>query len=173
MDLPWIAAFVVGVVLLVAGIALLAYEKVWRHRYRGPYLSIDVTTRAIDETAIQPQRPQIRQPIQVFPHVPPRPQIARTFMGKARSALRRTNGPMRRPIKPSIRRMLFLPAALFACLTVAWSGAVLLTGRGGPPPLPPGSVVIGIAEFTVVAQGGPGTAAFSDYLLESAATGGA
>lgn len=174
MDVKWVAAFGLGVALLLAGVALLVYEKFWRHRYRGPYLSIDVATRAIDETAIQPKQPQRPQQ----PPVAPGKSTARGFSWQPLSTLKtklgRPPAAKQKPVGPAFfRKALMVPVALMVCLLLVGSGVLLISRHAESPPPPPGSVVIGIAEFVGAPQENDITAHFSDYLLSSARAGGA
>ncbi len=166
MDIKWVAAFGLGIALLLAGAALLVYEKLWRHRYRGPYLSTDIATRAIDETALQPK---------VLANNPPAPISSSWHAGIALAS----RFSKKRGIKPKqvksvfARKALRLPILLAVTLLLVGSGLLLITKRAeSSPPPPPGSTVIGIAELAGAPQKNDITAHFSDYLLKSAAASG-
>src|SRR5215208_4184723 len=115
MDVKWMAAFGLGIALLLAGVSLLLYEKFWRHRYRGPYLSIDIATQAIDETALQPK---------VSPTSPPAPVSSswQAALGLA-NRLSRKAAPKPKQLKSTFsRKRLWLPVAFAVSLLVASGG---------------------------------------------------
>jgi tetratricopeptide (TPR) repeat protein len=167
MDAIWVAAFGLGIALLLAGVGLLVYEKFWRHRYRGPYLTTDIATRAIDETAIQTRIPA---------PAPPTPMKSSWQAGLAvanRFGRKRAAQPRQTPHSLA-RKMLWVPVGLVVCLLVVGGGFLLLTQRVvSAPPVPSGSVVIGITQFIGAPAQNQITSSFSDYLLKSAGASGA
>jgi tetratricopeptide (TPR) repeat protein len=176
LELGWLG--VLGGLLLLAGIATLAYDGSRKRRDNNPYSYPDNATNALDETSVQtmlrPPQPHALQP------PPGHPSAALSQLpGRTPGAFPR----QLRRLAPAVvvrvgvlNRIAAAPRRLIA-VAIAASMALLALSFGilwaGPAPAsyPPGTMVISVAQFGGAAGYDPGTD-LAEYIAKSANASG-
>ncbi len=140
MDILWL--LVAAVLLLVLGMAALAFDTARRHASPGlPRLLTDLTTRLMGASVYLPGR------------------------GRRRAMAHSAGAPRvdGRLLKP--------PIALMIAGIILAGAFIVMPGRDAPPPAE-GAVVIGLCPFAGAPTTGSPTEAFADHFLEASAADG-
>jgi tetratricopeptide (TPR) repeat protein len=169
MDLIWLAAF--GVVLLLAGAGTLLYDRMRRQREIESLLNREVSTNMLDDTAIQPRivatdlHPDRGR---LFPLSRLRglrlAQRARS-LGTMSQAARKTPG--RSGAKAPNRLARFAALTLPLCLCLAAATALLVTRAEQKQD--PGGVVMAVCDFAGAPVGSSLSRHLADYVLKASA----
>ncbi|HET9495091.1 MAG TPA: tetratricopeptide repeat protein [Chloroflexia bacterium] len=180
MELGWLG--LLGGLLLLAGLATLAYDGSRKRRDNNPYSFPDNATNALDDTALQnlvrpqpqlqhrPMQPPPGHPSAALSQLPGRtpgafPQRLRQI---APATARRGGGIFNRLAAAPRRLLVVLAAASIALL--ALSVGILWAGPA-PVAYPPGTIAVGVAQFGGAAGHDIG-AGLAEYIAKSTGAAG-
>jgi len=169
MDLIWLAA--IGVMLLVAGVGTLAYDRLRRQREIESLFNREASTNMLDDTAIQPR----------LPIVNPQSNKGRLFplsqLGKLRLGQRaKSFGTMsqaaskqlsRSGVKAPNRLARFAALSLLMCLCLGVSTALLVSRDEQKQD--PGIVVMAVCDFGGAPVGSTLSSHLAEYVLKAVA----